>query len=312
MKLKSILPCTCLILGCLIGISSAFAQDNPIGTPIDGQMIRLDAKKMWRFAYLPNVKLQNAVQIAKDMSFPSISPDGSRVVMFKKDEVLGNSLQEWKADTREMRELVRGENVSNFVTWDDNSTVLMRERSKPFFRDGAHLRYDIAPKKVSLRDRRPLAEATFVAYDQDDVIILESKKTKTLQAISDVHADRYYAPVVSPDERFVAFCGLSSGVYLFDIEANAVVFIGNHGTSPSFSPDGRYLIYTDARDDGSNITSGDLVLLDLNNRSYRFISNPDGELRIHGTLSRDAAEIAYMLDDGTIMKAELLPRIQAE
>ncbi len=314
MKLKSILPCICLLTGCLS--TSAFAQDfiNPLpaergtiekGTPVDGQMIRLDAKQMWRFSYLPNLKLLDSVEIAQDMAYPSISPDGSRVVMFKKDELNGNSLQEWKLNSKEMRELVRGDDVSNYITWDDNMTLSMRERSKPFFRDGAKLRYNIEPQKVTLRDRKPLAEASFVAYDVDDVIILESKKTQTLQAISDSHADRYYAPVVSPDERFVAFCGLTGGVYLFDIDQNAVVFIGNHGTSPAFSPDGRYLIYTTSRDNGHNVTSGDFILIDLDKRSYRYISNPNKEIRVSATLSRDASEIAYSCEDGKIFKASL-------
>ena len=304
MNFKSALSCFCLA-GCIFFAASALAQDIQDNSPVDGQMVRLNAKKLWRFSYLPNLPMQNPVKIADNLSYPSISPDGSRIVMFKKGANLNNSLVEWTANSPALRDLVSGEDVSNYITWSDNETFAMRERSKPFLRTSAHLHYNISPKKVALRNRKPIAEANFVAYDENDVIILESKKTRTLQAISDNHADRYYAPIVSPDERFVVFNGLSSGVHLFDIESNAVVFIGSHGTHPAFSPDGRYLIYTDTRDDGNDYTAGDLILIDLNDRSYRVIANPNHEIRLNATISRNAADISYMLVDGSIWRASL-------
>ena len=151
----------------------------------------------------------------------------------------------------------------------------------------------------------PHADSQFVVYDHDDVIILESKKTRTLQAISDPAADRYYAPMLSPDERFVAFSGLRSGVLVFDIEANAIVFIGSHGTDPSFSPDGRYLIYADTRDDGHAFTQANLVLVDLHKRTYRILANPNHEIRLRASLSRNAEFVSYTTIDGDAYRAKI-------
>ena len=305
MKFKTLIPVLCCIVAvfCLAGVS--FAQTLPDNPPVDGQMVRLDAKRLWKMSCLPNLPMQNTEKIAENMRYPSISPDGRRVVMFVKHDDGRNALHEWKKDTREIRELIRHEDVSNFVTWDKSGLLNMRQRSNPFFRNAVQLRYDVEPHKLSLRDKKPITESTFTAYDEDDIIILESKKTKTLQAISDNRADRYYGPVVSPDERFVVFNGLTSGVHLFDIEANAVVYIGSNGTSPAFSPDGRYLIYAQTTDDGNEVTSGDFILVDLDKHSWRVISNPNHEIRLNATLGNHAGSIAYATSDGTSWIATL-------
>ncbi len=303
MKFKALIPVFCASFLFFAGVSSA--QEVQKNLPVDGQMVRLDAKRLWKMSGLPNIPMQNVEKIAENMRYPSISPDGRRVVTFVKHEDGRNALHEWNKDSREIREIVRHEEVSNFVTWDKSGLLNMRQRSNPFFRDAVQFRYDVTPHKLSLRDKKPITEATFTAYDDDDIIILESKKTQTLQAISDIRADRYYGPVVSPDERFVVFNGLTSGVHLFDIEANAVVYIGSRGTSPAFSPDGRYLIYAQTADDGHEVTSGDLILVDLDKHSQRVISNPNHEIRLNATLGNNAQTIAYATSDGTSWVATL-------
>lgn len=309
MKMKSSLLAISCFFACLLTASVGFAQNReliPDNVPVDGQMVRLDAKKLWHLSYLPNLAMKNVQKISDDVRYPAISPNGDRVISFKpdKENPNNNTLHEWNANSGLMSEIARGNDLSRYVSWTDDSHFDVREREKPFFRDGAKLKFEIEKKPV-LRNKIPLVDNTFVAYDEDDVIILESKKTKTLQAISDAHADRYFAPIVSPDEKFVVFSSLTSGIHLFDIEANAVVFIGSHGNAPAFSPDGKYLIYADIRDDGHNYTSGDLILVNLKDRSYRVISNVNREIRTSATLSRDAKFIAYSTDDGSVWRASI-------
>lgn len=304
MKFKTLILVLCCVVSALF-VTAAGAQELAKNPPVDGQMVRLDANRLWKMSSLPSIPMHDVVKIADNMRYPSISPDGRRVVMFVRNDDGQNSLHEWNKDTREIREIIRHEEVSNYVTWDKSGLLNIRQRSKPFFRDAVQLRYEVTPQKFALRDKKRMIESTFAAYDEDDIIILESKKTKTLQAISDVRADRYYSPVVSPDERFVVFNGLTSGVHLFDIEANAVVYIGSNGTSPSFSPDGRYLVYAQTADDGHEVTSGDLILVDLDKHSRRVISNPNREIRLNATLGNNAQSIAYATSSGTSWMASL-------
>ena len=99
--------------------------------------------------------------------------------------------------------------------------------------------------------------------------------------------------------------GLTTGVHVFDIEQNAVVYIGEKGTDPSFSPDGRYLIYAVTTDDGDDFTSGNLVLIDLKTHSRRTISNPSKEIRLRGSISYDAQFVAYETTKG-VFRAKIV------
>lgn len=294
-----------LALSCIASsaafLPSAFAQD---AQPRDGEMVKIRFDALWKLQYLPNAPVRDAAVIARDLKSPSISPDGSQVVMFKRGlDGEPNALSRWSRG--DVQTIVRDEQVSMFITWNDEKNISVRQFDRPFFENGEKLNFTLNGKGARLRDRKPLRSEAVRAFDADDVILLVRQDTRTLQAISDTSSDRYFGPVVSPDSRFVVYNGLTTGVHLFDVEANAVVFIGLHGTHPTFSPDGRYLMYTDTRDDGHTFTQGNLVVIDLREKTFRFVSNPDGEIRIHGTLSRDGRFVAYETDDGRIMRAGL-------
>ena len=291
------------LFGAIATVFAACVAQAPTDGPVDGQLVRLDAKKLWRFAFLQNVPIQQTQQIGSHVMSASISPDGSQVILFERTQPhQPNILHRW-ADGKTAK-ILESHDVSSYIDWIGDDQIDIREMSAPFFRDGGKLRYEVSAKP-RFKTRLPYADSDFVVYDHDDVIILESKKTRTLQAISDPAADRYFAPILSPDERFVAFSGLRTGVLVFDIEANAVVFIGANGTDPAFSPDGRYMVYTDTRDDGHVYTQGNIVLVDLKRRTYRILANPNDEIRLRATISRNAEFVSYTTINGDAYRAKI-------
>ena len=297
---------TALMLGfAVFSATPVFAQP---AKPVDGNMVKLQIDKLWKISYLPNAPVKVVSQIAADLQSPAISPDGSHVLMFKRGNP-GNPhhLLHWSLETPVTEEILTDTELSSHVTWQNDDEFSVREHTAPFFRNGAVRQYRIATKSPTLKKRSPHTDARSLADDADDVIILENAENQTLQAISDIRTDRYFAPIVSPDARFVAFTGLTTGIHVFDIAQNAVVFIGSHGTAPAFSPDGRFLVYANTRDNGHEITSGELVLVDLDTHTYRYISNPNHEIRIRASLSNGAAYIAYQTDDDRIFRAQLSP-----
>lgn len=305
MKIKSLfiaIACGLALCATNAVAQNSFPQKN---LPIDGQQLRLDDSRFWKLDALNAVPLENVQKIADDLHYPALSPAGNRVLFFKRD-IPGkpSKLLEWSKENPKTREILKDENVSRYVAWQDDDHFLVRQAKTPFLRESAMMafaREKNAPRRL---ENRALADDTFVAYDLDDIIILESKKTKTLQAISDP-SDRYFAPVLSPDNRFVAFTGLKSGVNLFDIEANAVVFVSARGSNPAFSPDGQFMVYAETRDNGQEMTAGNLILVDLVNHSTRMIANPHAEIRVNATLSRNAEKIAYENEDGSCWLADI-------
>ena len=302
--MKRFITAISLVLATFLA-SVAIAQP---AKPVDGDMVKLQIDKLWKVSYQVNAPIHDTQQIAAGFEAPAISPDGSSVLFFKRGNIgEPHHILKWSDDAPKPSEILTDTELSPYVTWQSDQSFAVREHSAPFLKSGADRHFDIAQKPPVMKQRKLHNDARLVAYDADEVIILENADNQTLQAISDIRADRYYAPIVSPDNRFVAFSGLSTGIHVFDIEQNAVVFIGSHGTSPSFSPDGRYLVYANTRDNGHEITSGELVLVDLNTHAYRYISNPNHEIRMRASLSRDAAYISYQTDDNRIFRAKLAP-----
>jgi len=270
-------------------------------------MVRLNASHLWTPAPLKPVAIDQSEQIAADLYAPAISPNGDQVLLFEPGEPgEPNRLHLWVKDFTATHVVAADREISGYITWQDDQTYAMRSHSRPFVRESTPLVYELASKKLPVvRYRKPIAASQLSAYDAGDVIVLENARNQTLQAISDTHHDRYYAPIISPDERYVVFNGLTTGVHLFDVTHNTVVYVGAGGTNPAFSPDGRYLIYAQTTDNGHEFTSGDLVLLDLEKHTSRLIANPHHEIRLRGTLSRDARKIAYETEDGKVIRGRL-------
>ena len=300
-------PYTIMICMGLIFTATSYTQAHPPIPAMDGQMVRLNANHLWTPIPLNPLTISQSEQIASDLHYPSISPNGDQILLFEPgDSGNPNHLHLWTKTIRTTREVAADHEVSGYITWQDDQTYAMREHSKPFVREAAQRVYELTPKKLPvLRNRKPMAASQIMAYDAGDVVVLENARNQTLQAISDTRHDRYYAPIVSPDERYIVFSGLTTGVHLFDIAQNAVVYIGASGTSPSFSPDGRYLIYAQTTDNGHEFTSGELVIIDLEKHTSRLIANPHHEIRLRGSISRNARTIAYETENGQIIRGTL-------
>ena len=282
-----------------------FAMSQVSMEPKNGDLLRIDHEHFWQFSLDQELRVDGAHLIASDMDSPSISPDGKRVVFHRKADAPGlpAKLFQWADDQSQTQLLREDMDVSNYVTWTDNDRFFMREQSAPFFEHGKKLNFAVEGRQSHFKNRRAINENAVLVYQAEDAIFM--KRENILQIISDVTIDRYFSPIVSSDESFIVFVGLASGVNLFDISQNAVVFQDALGAYPSFSPDGRYLVYTQAKDDGHVITQADTVLVDLHTHKVMHVANPNKEIRIRATVSRDASFIAYETITGDIFRAKL-------
>ena len=72
--------------------------------------------------------------------------------------------------------------------------------------------------------------------------------------------DRFYDPLSSPDGRFLAFTGLTTGLHVLDLGSGALWHLGP-GRWPAWTPAGSLVFERDA-DDGHVLTAADLWLWD--------------------------------------------------
>ena len=294
-----------IVLAAALWLMPAFCSAQVSVEPKHGDMLRIDHEQFWKLSRVSELRTAQAHLIAKDMDSPSISPDGTRVILHRKPEAPGlpAKLFQWADDQPQTQLLREDADVSNYVTWTDNDRFFMREQSAPFFEHGKKLNFAVEGKKSRFQSRRAINENAVLVYQTEDAIFM--KRDNVLQIISDVTLDRYFSPMVSADESFIVFVGLATGVNLFDIAQNAVVYQDALGAYPSFSPDGRYLVYTQAKDDGHVITEADTILVDLHTHKIMHVANPDHEIRIRATVSRDAAFMAYETTSGDIFRVKL-------
>lgn len=287
-------------------VAPVMASAQVSAEPQNGDLVRLNPSNFWKVSQEADLQVTDQVKIADGLHSPTISPDGSRVVLSMLGKAPGENskLFQWNSTAASSPELImEGVDVSNYVTWTDNDSFYVRERFAPFFENGRKLNFKAEGKRAAFRDRRTLHEDPVVVFDADDVIVM--KHNNKLLAISDVTIDRYSGPMVSSDQNYVVFSGLTTGVNLYDIRNNGVVFQDAKGSRPSFSPDGKYLVYTETADDGHVLTRGDIIIFDIHNKKRMKLSNPTHEIRIQGSLSRKADFIAWENVNGESFKARL-------
>ncbi len=114
--------------------------------------------------------------------------------------------------------------------------------------------------------------------------------------------DRFFDPVLSPDGTRVVFVGLATGIHVMEIDGGELAHLGP-GTRPTWTPDGRWVLFERTRDDGQRMTSGQLmahavdrgVTVELTDGTY---------IDRHPAVTADGTRIAFVRD-GALWVARL-------
>ena len=176
---------------------------------------------------------------------PRLAPDGSRV-LFSRTKHRGAFVLDLKSGAIET---VLGAAESGYrAHWTAKNSVAL---SAPIQRS---------------------ADTGCTYYGEDDVVWQECDGKRTSLSSGE---DRYFAPLVSPDGRWLAYRGLTTGLHLADLTAGTIRHLGR-GAKPAWSPDSKQLLFNVSQDDGLSITQSDLWLFDVqHSRLVRLTSTTD-------------------------------------
>lgn len=106
--------------------------------------------------------------------------------------------------------------------------------------------------------------------------------------------DQFFDPVLSPDGTRVAFVGLATGIHLLEIAGGELTHLGP-GTRPTWTPDGRWILFERTRDDGQQMISAQLMAHGVE-RGETLALTDGSRLDRHPAVSPDGTRVAFVRD----------------
>ena len=230
---------------------------------------------------------------ASDYTDPAWSPGGS-LVSFAGPGYRG--LYTVETDGGAIRTLGSEHAVSGFRhRWlDDPPRVICPARGRrpaiEVATDSDAMR-EVAPSELEPPRATLQEEDVFVRIDHEDVRLTAGE-------------DRFFEAIASPSGDKVAAVGLTTGIHLLEVDSGLTVYSAA-GTHPSWTPDGRWLLFERTEDDGHQLTGGELwaVAAETGN-AVRLTYTPDA-IEQHPAVSPDGMRVAFVRD-GAIWVADLV------
>lgn len=120
--------------------------------------------------------------------------------------------------------------------------------------------------------------------------------------------DRFFGPVLSPDETKVAWLGGETGLYMASADGTRTISVGP-GEHPSWLPDSSGIVYHRAVRDNRGPVDGELWFASADGRERTNLTNTPGAVESHPHVAPDGQRIAYA-SDGAIHVARFVRPVQ--
>lgn len=147
-------------------------------------------------------------------------------------------------------------------------------------------------------------DGTRVAYNtpEDQVAVLRLDRGESTQLTAG--PDAHFKPLWSPDSSRLAVSTIAARLKSIDVQAGHVQDL-DHGTDPSWSPDGQTIFYTQTnRIDGVKVIDSDIYQIGCDGSGKRRLTWEGGEHEASARLSPDGREMAFVsLVTGEVYRA---------
>ncbi len=115
----------------------------------------------------------------------------------------------------------------------------------------------------------------------------------------------YVWPALSPDGKFIAFTFGGKGSFVMDTEGNIVKRLGDLHY-PRWSPDGKWIVGMNDKDNGYDYTSSDIVIISMKNLKKFNITNSKEKIEMYPEWSHNGKEITFNDLKGNIYIVKLV------
>lgn len=167
-----------------------------------------------------------------------------------------------------------------------------------FFYNGRQMEY------LDTSLERDTSSSQITCYSVSDRIFLENRTTGDKKTFQPFPESMYLNLVLSPDKEHVAFEVYGGNCYVMNVENSHLTDLGP-GNYPTWSPDGKYLAFMLAKDDGYRYTASDIVVTDTEGTFFQNLTAELDQIAMYPSWSPADNRIVYSTYDfGTIEMIE--------
>lgn len=271
---------------CMTVLMFVFVFQGNVYAKTDKRMIKPNSKGS---ALLTHIQAMTQVE---SFMAPQWSPDGTRL-SFSKEKF--DTLFVADMDQKSLKTLVQGPFVGYAAKWSADSRHLYFRQLGQEFTAPLTQAVTLDGKSVQSVFRSSLDEVLRLSVKNDQIYV-EQKSAQAIYFNSPTlitdQKDQYFAPVLSPDGKFVCFEGIVSGIYIMHLETGEKIHVGR-GNHPVWSFDSQFIVFDKTEDDGQQLTGGELFLYDLSSNEIIQLTDTQHIIEQHPALSPDNSKVAF-------------------
>jgi hypothetical protein len=149
----------------------------------------------------------------------------------------------------------------------------------------------------TLESTRPHTAENERVYSENDVIFARADDGAAPMPLTS-DDDRYFNPVLSPDEQHLVYQGLYSGLYMSSPDGSGEPVYLGPGNNPVWLPDGSGVIFDRTADDGHHLTEGDLVFVSSDLSEISVLTDGSDLIEQMPSVSPDGGTVVFESDGG--------------
>ena len=231
--------------------------------------------------------------------FPRFSPDGNYILLTK-DNFKGLWLYNISENQLTKLNDYYGSGFNSSISSEsgkinfhkDDFADKRRESVQKFF--DTNLNYEIEDTLININQADVFTE-------NSQIVITQNGLRKKIKPLGD---GNYIWVSLSPKNDKILFTLAGKGTYISDLNGRIITELG-YANAPKWSPDGKWIVYMDDKDDGFNYVSSDIIVVSADGELKFNITDTNSEIEMYPEWSREGNKIVYHNLSGEIFLAEL-------
>ena len=173
----------------------------------------------------------------------------------------------------------------------DNSAVIIEKGetiSTPLYSSGKIV-YSKNRAALNISSLDQQNEIKILGIENTKIAILKNGKKEFLDPLE---GGSYIWPSLSPDGTTIVAHEMSKGTFLCTPEGKVITMLGKRN-SPSFTKDGKWIVYMKDKDDGYRIITSDIYCVSIDGKQTIQLTNTDDQIELNPVCSTKENKIVF-------------------